>query len=157
MRAAISFILLGLLALQAVEGVFDLGWKYGDRAFKKCKKRKEPKSMKGMCAILQEVVEDAFDDQGGALQVAFGNAYSDADEMALSEPFHSMGERLLDGTIDWMFEKKINKRADLKSEFIQRFFKWFSEVLKEVERPGATRKKMELPEGFQWADNAQYF
>eukprot|EP01116_Phalansterium_solitarium_P013791 TRINITY_DN31204_c0_g1_i1.p2 TRINITY_DN31204_c0_g1~~TRINITY_DN31204_c0_g1_i1.p2 ORF type:complete len:160 (-),score=44.86 TRINITY_DN31204_c0_g1_i1:72-551(-) len=147
-------VLLLAVCFPAVVGVFDLGWKYGERAFRKCKKRGETAAMKGMCANLQEVVEDAFDDQGGALQTAFGNAYSDANDMALKEPFFSMGEKLLDNTIKWMFDKKINKKQALKDEFIQRFFKWFSEVLKEVDRPGSASKQVELPEGFEWAPGA---
>lgn len=37
------------------------------------------------------MVEDAFDDQGGQLQRAFGNAFSDAEDVGSSPAFNAAG------------------------------------------------------------------
>jgi len=114
---------------------FDLGWKYGELAFQKCKQKEIP-SMKGMCGKFQEIVEDAFDDQGMQLQNAFGNSFSQAVEVANRPAFAKFGEKTIEETVDWMFDNKIRDYEKLKGEYINKFFKWFAEVLKEVDQPG---------------------
>jgi len=90
------------------------------------------------CAKLQDIIEQTFDEQGITLQNAFGNSYTHAESIALRSPaFRAAGTRMIDGTITWMFENKVTKFKRLQDEFIQRFFKWFAEVLKEIDQPGA--------------------
>jgi len=142
-------ILCALFALLAsignVTGIFDLGWRFGEAAFSKCK-QKETTELKGMCAKLQEIVEDAFDEQGGALQNAFGNQHSMAEKITEEPPFSTMGDKMIDGIIKWMMDGKVRDYEKLKGEFIQRFFKWFAEVLKEVDRPGSGFQTMQFGE-----------
>jgi len=127
---------------------FDLGWKYGEMAYSKCNKRGIPEIRKN-CGRLQEIVEDAFDEQGMALQEAFGHSYSQAIEVSSRPAFAKLGEKTLDDTIDWMIKEKISDYETLKGYYIQKFFKWFAEVLKEVDQPGSGLAN-ELPEGINF-------
>lgn len=38
----------------------DMGWEYGERAYKRCRER-APEVKRASCAVLQEVVEESFD------------------------------------------------------------------------------------------------
>ncbi len=44
---------------------------------------------------------------------------------------------MFDGLLQWIFSKKITSYKRIHDEFIQRFFKYYAEVLKEMEKPGA--------------------
>jgi len=124
----------------------DLGWKYGEMAFTKCKEKETP-NIKGMCGKFQDIVEEAFDEQGMALQEAFGNSFSKAAEVAAMPAFAKLGEMTLDDTIDWMVQNNIKDVEKLKGEYMQKYFKWFAEVLKEVDKPGSGLQN-QFPEGF---------
>jgi len=93
--------------------------------------------MKGMCAHLQEIIETVFDEQGMTLKEAVGTSYSAADAVAHKPVFQKMRDKLLDGTIEWMFTKKVTNYKRVHDEFIQRFFKYFAEVMKELDKPGS--------------------
>jgi hypothetical protein len=43
---------------------------------------------------------------------------------------------MLNMYFDWLVKHKITNTEIIKGEFIQRFFKWFAEVVKEVDQPG---------------------
>lgn len=59
-------------------------------------------------------------------------------QILLKERFHS-------AYLDWVFSKKITNHKTLKDEYIQRFFKWFAEILKEVDTPGSGLKTEPAP------------
>jgi len=147
---ALRFLVLFVSLFVLIRGSFDLGWKYGELAFSKCK-QKETIELKGMCGKFQEIVEDAFDNQGTSLQEAFGNAFSKAIEVANRPAFAKFGEKTLDDTINWMIENKVKDYEKLKGEYIQKFFKWFAEVLKEVDKPGSGLQDVEIPERFDYS------
>jgi len=85
-----------------------------------------------------------------ALQNAFGHSYSQAIEVSSRPAFAKVGEKTLDETIDWMIEEKISDYETLKGYYVQKFFKWFAEVLKEVDQPGTGLSTDKLPEGINF-------
>jgi len=102
-------------------------------------RKKESKEFKGMCGILQELIEDAFDDQGVQLQTAFESSFHSAKTVASSPIFRHRGEQMIDKVIKWMYENKIKSREKLKSQVIKEFFDWYSEILKEVDSPSPSK------------------
>jgi len=63
MNKLLFFYLFFVLIKESICNIttFDIGWKYGEIAYLKCKKVGEPPNMKGSCSILQEIIEDMFD------------------------------------------------------------------------------------------------
>jgi hypothetical protein len=137
--------------LKPEEVPWDIGWDYGEESFRRCKKlipedkgkytRPENAQFRGLCSRFQDIVEETFDEQGQTLQMAFENQQSTASAVASKQSYHYLGARMMDKHINWMAEfirsgKKLHHKRN-HDEFIQRFFKFFAEVMKEVDRPGS--------------------
>lgn len=54
---------------------------------------------------------------------------------------------MLNGYFDWIVKHKVTDPKLIKGEFVQRFFKWFAEVIKEVDKPGV---------GYMGVQNIEY-
>lgn len=82
--------------------------------------------------------------KGMQLQNAFENQLSKAITIASKPPFSTMGLQKIDQIINWMFQQECTDYEKLKGEYIQLFFKWFGEVLREVDRPGTGYMNMDM-------------
>jgi hypothetical protein len=81
-----------------------------------------------------------FDSEGQTIYAAFPkNSFSGASQVVANKPeFAAAGERMVQGIVDWLFSHpKPPEWLSVRSEVFQRFFKWFVEVLKEVDAAGS--------------------
>jgi hypothetical protein len=51
---------------------------------------------------------------------------------------------LIDSVLEWAVRRSMTDLNRVKGEFSQRFFKWFAEVLKEVDTPGSGLKNWDF-------------
>jgi len=65
------------------------------------------------------------------MENAFGSGHSEITAVTQQPIFQHTGDLLIQGIIDWMFENKVIDSKKLQGEFVQRFFKWYADVLKQ--------------------------
>jgi len=123
---------------------FDIGYGYGEKMFKKCKQQKN--MPKGTCGKLQELVEEIFDQQGTALAGAMQISLDEAARHAKNQAFVESGSALLDEMLE-MAETVRYNLDELKKEFVPKFFKWWSSVLK-----NKPKREAILPNGLKLGD-----
>jgi len=96
---------------------------------------------KGMCETFQEIVEDYFDEMGAKLDHAWAMPRYESTSFAKKKAHMDAGIRIIDETIDWIIAKQTSKRDEIKQEFMTKYFKWYTNVLKD-------EPEIRIPEGF---------
>jgi len=119
-----------------VYGYDDISYQMGEKMFKLCKKRgEEGKALpKGICATLQDMVEDTIDSTGNSMASVFGKSITESGKKAFSNPFHkTQGKKILNDVLDWLIAEKITTKRnwieEVKLKFGQAFFQWWKNVL----------------------------
>jgi len=128
----LSLIFLIVVADYLVEGKEkngDVSWEWGSRAKKLCQKELGKLEKKGICTVLQEVVEESFDIMGDNMLNIIGEAsWTDLRERSSQQPWKGAGIHMINEIIDQIKTGKLKKEEDIKNQFQGRFSGWLLKV-----------------------------
>jgi len=110
----------------------DVGWQFGERAWKQCKAagRKVPK---GACGVLQDLVEETFDGWARQIGDAFNVSSRDCDERMQKPAFLFAGNMMIDQLVDFVVTTQASTQEAMHKTWQDLFFKWYMRVVENEE------------------------
>jgi len=125
-----------------------MGWEYGERTYKRCRHRGSAVP-KGMCSRLQDVIEHSFDTMAVNLADIFNMSTRDADGFGRSVDFQKNMDNIVDEIIEKIISKKTESEREISNDFSMKFFKWYTNVLKNEPEPDLS--SLNLPPGMKFS------
>jgi hypothetical protein len=103
----------------------DLGYLWGEKGYKLCKKECKTRKCRSRCETFQEIVEDMIDGMG--MQIAGTvekDTFSNIAARSQTEPWKTAGENMLEEVFEYIVQNDWPEKSEIYRFFQQKFLDW---------------------------------